>query len=325
MRISVALCTYNASKYLIEQLESILNQTKSVDEIIICDDNSKDSTHELLEQYKSQYPDLFKIFINKIQLGSIKNFEKAIQKCTGDVIFLSDQDDLWISNKVEKIVSIFNHNLNINCIATNGNIIDENSIIDDQILTVWEVPGLLNSQNLDYFTMISCFNNFATGATMAFKSSIIDNIVPFPNPKHEIHHDEWIALKTSKDNSFYFLNDKLISYRVHSSQQVGGVTYKQTKKQINYFKHVFDLNRSTTGLFYKRKLKLIQRNYIKYKAVFDDNEINNKIFLEYLLKNLKQNYFIIEDKYKKEHFIHYYFNVLAKYFKNKKIIKELKK
>lgn len=103
MKTSVALCTYNGEKYIKEQLDSILNQTKKVDEIIVCDDCSSDKTVEILNHYSSTNPGLFKIYINEQNLRSVKNFEKAITLCTGDIIFLSDQDDFWVNEKSGRI------------------------------------------------------------------------------------------------------------------------------------------------------------------------------------------------------------------------------
>src|SRR6476659_477323 len=101
MKISVALCTYNGERFLNEQLESILAQTFPVTEIIVCDDGSTDDTSTMLQQFERRYFNLFKIYVNAENLGVIKNFEKAISLCAGDIIFLADQDDIWEINKVE--------------------------------------------------------------------------------------------------------------------------------------------------------------------------------------------------------------------------------
>ena len=91
MKTSVALCTYNGEKYLREQLDSILNQTSAVDEIIVCDDRSTDNTVCILEEYQSKFPNLFFIYINEANLNSTKNFQKALNLCQNEVVFLSDQ------------------------------------------------------------------------------------------------------------------------------------------------------------------------------------------------------------------------------------------
>jgi len=102
MKLSVALCTFNGEIFLKEQLDSILNQSINIDEIIVCDDQSTDNTKQILESYKKDNPDLFKIYYNEKNLRSNKNFEKAIKLTSGDYIFLSDQDDIWKENKVEE-------------------------------------------------------------------------------------------------------------------------------------------------------------------------------------------------------------------------------
>ena len=107
MKLSVAFIVYNGSNYMEQQLDSILNQTVKVDEIVVCEDNSTDNTKEILEKYNKSNPGLFKILHNTQNLGSNKNAEKAIQHCTGDIVFLSDQDDEWFDNKVSFLRNFF--------------------------------------------------------------------------------------------------------------------------------------------------------------------------------------------------------------------------
>lgn len=100
MKLSVALCTYNGESFLQQQLDSILQQELSVDEIVICDDGSTDRTISIIESYKQRYH--YPTFIleqNKKNKGVRKNFEYAISLCSGDIIFLSDQDDVWQCEK----------------------------------------------------------------------------------------------------------------------------------------------------------------------------------------------------------------------------------
>ena len=90
MKISVAMCTYNGDKYIEEQLNSIQKQTKKIDEIIICDDGSKDNTVEICERLLSKSNIEYKININKENLGFARNFYQAIRLCSGDIIFFCD-------------------------------------------------------------------------------------------------------------------------------------------------------------------------------------------------------------------------------------------
>lgn len=86
-KISVALCTYNGEKFIHQQIDSILNQSLKVDEIVVCDDGSTDETQNILAKYQNKYPSIFKIHINEKNLRSVKNFEKAISLCSGEIIF----------------------------------------------------------------------------------------------------------------------------------------------------------------------------------------------------------------------------------------------
>lgn len=286
MKISVALCTYNGEKYLHEQLNSILNQTLKVNEIIVCDDQSTDSTIAILEEYSKKNEGLFKIFKNEINLRSVKNFEKAISLCSGDFIFLSDQDDIWTSNKVENYIAFFNKNLNIDVLASNGTCIDENSEILNRY-TIWDVPEFLRQEKLDfdYYSLITEVGNFVTGASMAFRNTFVSQIIPFPIVK-DFHHDEWIAIIACKNNAFEMLNEKYFLYRVHSGQQVGGVCYNKTKKAKKSLIENYNLNNINSFIGFKRRLKKLQYNLNKnidlankttiYKTIFNENAASIK-------------------------------------------------
>ncbi len=101
MKTSVAMCTYNGESYLDEQLQSILEQTEPIDEIVICDDGSIDKTLSIIEKFiKAGTP--IRLILNQKNLGYTRNFEKAICLCSGDIIFLADQDDIWMPEKVKK-------------------------------------------------------------------------------------------------------------------------------------------------------------------------------------------------------------------------------
>lgn len=124
--ISVAMCTYNGEKYIREQLESIINQSMLPDEIVICDDCSKDTTLEILKDTLNSYNGIVQLVSNKHNLGYRKNFEKAISLCHGDIIFLSDQDDVWNKDKIEIIKTEIEKDKNILLAFHDVEIVDEN-------------------------------------------------------------------------------------------------------------------------------------------------------------------------------------------------------
>ena len=256
---SVALCSYNGEKYIHQQIDSILSQTHKPSEIVVCDDGSTDRTPEILAEYQKQYPEIFRIHFNEINLRSVKNFEKAISLCSKAIIFLSDQDDIWAENKAEKIVSFLDNHAEIDVVATNGFCIDENGAVHEKY-SLWDAPVFLKEKekNIDYFEII-LLCNIATGASMAFRAAIKHEIIPFPVLK-DYHHDEWIALNAAIKGRFEFLNDKLFYYRTHQEQQVGGVFFDKTEEGKAKLMRFFDLE-PTSFSSYKRLLKRLLRFY----------------------------------------------------------------
>ncbi|AZA91282.1 Chondroitin polymerase [Chryseobacterium nakagawai] len=321
MKTSVALCTYNGEKYLKEQLDSIINQTYKIDEIIVCDDQSTDTTLSILKEYDSLFPGLFHIYVNEQNLKSVKNFEKAISLCNNDIIFLSDQDDLWKENKVESIVSYFRNNPDTNVISTNGCCLLNNEI-DCNRISVWDIPNVLNEEKIkyDYFEIISSITNIATGATMAIRKNFIPQFFPIP-VYNDFHHDEWISLVSSYHSSFSFHNEKLTYYRIHEDQQVG----------LNFFKLSIANLKALTAVYrrskfdeYKRAIKVTINNYNKKKAILQSNTLK-KEFVDILEKGLSVDLEKIEQlsrKTKKEFPFQYILLMISNIFTNKRTINQ---
>ena len=110
MKISIALATYNGTRYLREQLDSFVAQSRPPDELVITDDNSTDDTISIIKSFASQAPFEIRYSVNEKNIGYTANFERAIQQCTGDLIFLSDQDDIWLPEKIARIEAEFEQN-----------------------------------------------------------------------------------------------------------------------------------------------------------------------------------------------------------------------
>ena len=161
------MTVYNGEKYINEQIDSFINQTLLPHEIIISDDCSTDKTLEILENYKNEKKIKFRIFKNEKNLGFTKNFEKAILKSTGDIIFLADQDDIWYKNKVQTIIDKFNENPNIFLIIHDADLVNEK----------------LEKSNLSLSSQIkSGFKNtdiFITGALTSFNKKLMKYFLPF--------------------------------------------------------------------------------------------------------------------------------------------------
>jgi glycosyltransferase involved in cell wall biosynthesis len=223
MSVSVAMCTYNGSRFLLEQLTSIANQTKSVDELVICDDCSTDDTIEIIKQFAKKVAFSVRIFVNATNLGSNRNFEKCLSLCQNDIIILSDQDDVWLPHKVEKICAYFTKNQDIEAVFSDAQVIDDQSKLTGR--TAWETVSFdYKAQNLwkngQAFDIL-LRGYVVTGATLAIRKRILPEVLPIPMLIKELIHDGWIALWLSINNRIAMLDEPLVHYRQHTSQQVG--------------------------------------------------------------------------------------------------------
>lgn len=222
MRISVAMCTYNGADFLPAQLASIAEQTVRPDELIICDDASTDKTRAVLESFARTSRVPVSLYFSDENVGFIKNFERAIDLCTGDVIALSDQDDVWHSDKLQRIEQSFKDNPAAGLVFSDAELVDRNLKPLGQ--RIWNAVGfdthkqklLREGRSLDVLV-----NGWTvTGATMAFRADYVKLALPIPTNIAMIH-DGWIALIVAAVADVVFIEEPLIEYRQHERQQVG--------------------------------------------------------------------------------------------------------
>jgi glycosyltransferase involved in cell wall biosynthesis len=221
--ISVAMCTYNGAIFLPEQLESIANQTVPIDELVVCDDGSSDNTLEVLRVFCETSPFPVHIHSNEKNLGSSKNFEKCLGLCKGDIIFLSDQDDLWQKDKVEKHLALYEDQPGVDAVFSDAMMIDDDS--KPMGRTIWqEIAFDASSQKQwqDGRGYEILFRNWVvTGATLSLRKSCLPRLIPFPTHVPDLIHDGWIAFVLSLEDVISFIPETLVSYRIHQGQQVG--------------------------------------------------------------------------------------------------------
>jgi len=222
-KISVALCTYNGEKYLQHQLESIKNQTLGIHELMVCDDGSNDQTISILEEFKTHVNFTVEIYVNATNLGSSKNFEKCIQLCSGDIVFLCDQDDWWYEEKVETQMNYFNAHPEIDAVFSNAVMVDQKGIPtgNTSFEQIEFYPEMQSKWNLGHSFEMLLKGYVVTGATLAIRKKICDEVFPVPAIIPELIHDGWISLYLSRQQKIGFISDPLIQYREHASQQVG--------------------------------------------------------------------------------------------------------
>ena len=199
--ISVCIATYNGEKYIKDQLASILVQLKADDEVIISDDSSTDKTVEIIKSFNDKRIILYE---NQKFKSPIFNFENSLTYARGDYIFLSDQDDIWVPNKVKTMKEFL---LNFDLVLSDTDIIDANGNILNK--SFYQMNGSQNG------LLKNLVKNSYLGCTMAFNQKILQKSLPFP--KDIAMHDWWIGLIAEIYGKTYFIDEKLIYYRRHGS------------------------------------------------------------------------------------------------------------
>ena len=230
-KIYVAMATYNGEKYIKEQIETILKNLNDNDELVISDDGSSDMTVEIIKSFNDKRIKL----INGPKKGLKQNFNNAIKNTSGDIIFLSDQDDIWMENKVEKMVECFNLN-NYILIQHDAIVVDEN----DNVL----LESFAEHRKVKTGIIKNLIKNSYHGCCIAFRKELKNEILPIPDNIYL--HDEWIGLVAELNGKTCFINDKLIKYRRHSENNSSfkHLPIKQMlKNRINYTKELVKYNK----------------------------------------------------------------------------------
>ncbi len=261
--ISIALATYNGSKYLREQLDSILAQTRMDFEVIACDDCSSDNTIQILQEYAAK-DNRFHVFPSKENLGFKKNFEKALSLCSGDFIACCDQDDIWTNDHLQLLID----NLDTNdCIGANALIVNEHG--DSLNLTLKDSLSITITPNTtDSIFKHECFYNLIQGTACLFKKTLLSSILPFPEGIK--FHDHWIALNASMQNGCKYTSDIILHYRTHSQNVTGFKKFNL----VHSLKTAFQANKYRHQI-YRHNITMLKS--IKSKNTYNDVYINNAL------------------------------------------------
>lgn len=220
MRISIACCTYNGEAFIAQQLKSFSEQTSLPFELVICDDQSTDGTVALLEDYAANAPFPVRIYVNDSRLGITRNFEQAIRLCEGEVIALSDQDDVWSSTKSDRIREALQNHPQAGVVFTDAEVVDARLMPAGYSL--WESIGFSADEQKrvahGQAAGVLARHNVMTGATMAFRAQLRDRFLPIPDAWL---HDAWIAWMACLNTGLLPLPEPLIQYRQHANNQIG--------------------------------------------------------------------------------------------------------
>ena len=251
------MCTYNGERFIKEQIDSILNQTYTNLELIITDDGSTDSTIEIIKNCQKD-DNRIKLYVNDKNLGFVKNFERAISLCSGDLIALADQDDIGRDYKLE----IFSEKINDNVlIYSDAILIDENSKETGKEL-IRPKKNMVEGRCNKAFLLANC----VSGNTLMFKKELVEYILPIPQAI--TFHDTWIAFVASSYGSITFTDEALTYYRRYSEQVTNQrkSNYKSFLQRYNFKKDLM-LTNSRSVLNYLKEFK-------KLNILKDRNTLN---------------------------------------------------
>jgi glycosyltransferase involved in cell wall biosynthesis len=225
LRISVAMCSFNGATYLGSQLDSIAAQTRLPDELIVSDDRSTDESVAVVEKFALEAPFPVDVSVAPRHLGSTRNYERAIQRCSGDIIVLCDQDDVWLPHKLERIERAFGERPEAGLVFSNAYLIDARGRRTGRL---WEVAGFPQDQRdrmrHDAFGQLMS-RSVVSGCTLAFRTEFRRLLVPFPPQQAagqmRLIHDRWISIMLALISDVVLIDEPLVEYRIHPRQQVG--------------------------------------------------------------------------------------------------------
>ncbi len=221
--ISIALCTYNGEAHLPAQWDSLLKQERPPDEVIICDDCSTDHTRALLQQLAAEAPFRVVVVENEEQLGYNKNFEKALSLCTGDLVFICDQDDYWFPQKLTVMTQYMVDNPSVQVAFCDAYVADEN--LNAQQEPFWNRVRLDDFQKKRWALGLSMEvlldGNRMMGCATVIRQGFIAKLIPFPTDIPGYIYDGWISLVGAACNAIQLIDKPLQLYRTHENQQVG--------------------------------------------------------------------------------------------------------
>lgn len=222
------MTTYNGEKYLHDQIDSILNQTICDFELIICDDCSSDSTWSILTEYAKKDNRIY-CYRNDRNIGYAVNFINVIMKTRGEYIFLCDQDDIWHNKKIEYMSSVLHQNKKINLLISHDIIINSHSSFPLRRFKKYKVNNFGNPRQLTFNNIVKTCSY--KGANMCFTKQLKNDIIDiYNNNENIIAHDWLISLYAAVENSVYYIDQKLLFYRLHGNNTSRKGINKTNKK-----------------------------------------------------------------------------------------------
>ncbi len=301
-QIDILLATYNGEKYLKEQIDSILNQTYKNFRLIISDDCSTDSTRDILKEYEEN--ERIQVYYQEQNLGYIKNFEFLIKQVKNDIYMLSDQDDIWLPEKIEKTYNKLVKE-DADLVFTDLEVVDENlntiyESFNDYMLLSRKITKYIDSYKFNYLY------NCITGCTIMAKKELINKVLPFPSNSKYMVHDYWLGIITAINGKVAYLNERTIKYRQHGNNQIG----------TNKISHKMKTLKEVRELFIEVKLQIFEI-YVNNNQKFPEKIqiLNNDAYNYFCMIRNKKNFnfkkwTVFHELYKSERFMYYIENFI---------------
>ena len=277
-KVDILLATYNGEKYVAEQIESILNQTYKNFNLIISDDCSKDSTPDILKKYAEKDKRII-LYLQSQNLGVVKNIEFLLKQVKSEFYMFSDQDDVWLKEKVEKSVETLKKE-NADLVFGDLEVVDQNlntiyPSFGDFMLLNKKIKKYINSYKVNYLY------NCVTGCTVISRKKFIEKILPLPTHSKFLIHDHWIGLMVGIYGKLAYMPEKYIKYRQHGDNQVG----------TNKISHGFSKIEQVREHFINVKLGVFG-TYVENNNRFPENiqKLNTEAFEYFKMIEKKKNF-----------------------------------
>ncbi len=263
MKLSVAMATYNGARYIEEQLNTLLNQSLKVDEVIISDDCSSDDTEKIVRGFieKNNLHDSWRFEVNSHNLGYAANFMNALNKTTGDYVFFCDQDDLWVPERVEHMLKAMESNENI---ALLGSEFEPFACTEDAPKPhAWEIKTFKNDGSIEKleFNPANIFIG-CQGCTMCMRRSFLEKIKDYWYKNWA--HDEYVWKLALCMDGLYFLHETTLKRRLHSDNVTLHKEHKN-EQRIKYLEDLLKSHRKTLEFardieLDEKKIRLLEKN-----------------------------------------------------------------
>jgi glycosyltransferase involved in cell wall biosynthesis len=202
--VSVAIATYNGGAYLQEQLESIARQTVLPTEVVICDDASSDNTVAVIKEFASCAPFPVRLLVNEHNVGYTQNFNRALEECKSEIVFLCDQDDVWLPEKIERTLELFRNNPLV--VLT----IHDLAFCSKELIPVGQTK--LERMSDGYEIM----RDYVVGMATAVRRSFLQMCLPIPN-QAGMAHDRWLHDCALAVEGKVIVEEVLAQYRRHNT------------------------------------------------------------------------------------------------------------